>query len=816
MKRNFSFFDVISFICITCCFFVLSCGARGISIVVKGNPRAVISVPANAPEQLLDTANLFAEYIKKSTEAELPVGEENTGKNKVTIHIGEDNYVRNLGLDIKSLDGDGYVISVPDRNNIVIAGPTDWGTEFGIYEFLERYVGVRWLMPGPVGEDVPHLSTITVPRETVREEPAYFSRRLSSPNGDEFARRNRHHSRVEFHHNLLNLFPASKYTKTHPEFYGIWDGKRSLPTQDDDYFSWEPCFHAEGITEEAIKNIKEYFKTHPEATSYSLGMNDNDHFCQCEKCLAKEGPQKNFLGYRDYSDLYFEWANKVVEGVLEEYPDKWFGTLAYWSLIEPPKKVIINPRIIPYITYGRIRWFEPDIRAEGHRITEWWKTKCTTLGWYDYIYGTPYILPRVFFHQMAEYLKYGYEAGVRASYGEIYYNWGEGPKEYLTLKLLWDPHLDVDMTLREWYERAVGKAAAPELEAYYSYWEKFWTERIIQSSWYSKEHMWMNFGNPGYVDIVTEEDLAKSRTWLEAALAKAETEQQKARAAYLLKAFEYYEASSLSFIDELRASGSPVASEDEALAIMSTLEKYIKMKDRRWELVDEFESDPVLYMPGKPTRYGALTGDRFGCYPLWFAYEWVNKGDGKVRNSLVELSSSSQEIIRSHAKLMLDSIDEKIFPVNKNSDFGKSLQSWQVTTGSEGKVTWNGKEGHKAKGALCAISLKDLTIEQKVPVENKIYSCLGFIKGPENKDPRRNSCELSLTVLDRDGTAIYTHITNQVSHPQTWIPIVTTIDIPKVLKEKEPAYLIVRLHMRNFEEGSIMYLDDFGLYAHEQ
>ena len=39
-----------------------------------------------------------------------------------------------------------------DAKHVVIAGPTPYGTEFGVCEFLERYVGGRRLMPGPYGE----------------------------------------------------------------------------------------------------------------------------------------------------------------------------------------------------------------------------------------------------------------------------------------------------------------------------------------------------------------------------------------------------------------------------------------------------------------------------------------------------------------------------------------------------------------------------------------------------------------------------------------------------------------------------------------
>jgi len=148
----------------------------------------------------------------------------------------------------------------------------------------------------------------------------------------DWARRNRMHSSVSFHHNLIRLFPPEKYTKTHPQFFPLRDGKRYLPPTNQTH-AWQPCFSADGIVEEAVKNINNYFFENPEETYYSLGVNDGGGYCECERCNLKDSGKKNFLGFPDFSDRYYTWANAVVEGVLKKYPDKWFGTLAYSEVL---------------------------------------------------------------------------------------------------------------------------------------------------------------------------------------------------------------------------------------------------------------------------------------------------------------------------------------------------------------------------------------------------------------------------------------------------------------------------------------------------
>lgn len=569
------------------------CASTPITIVNACQSKAVIVIPNNSTDQVRAAALVLSKYIDAATNAKLPITSETDAvaqENAIKIWIGQSNYVLAQKIDFSKMDGDGFAITFPDNRNIVISGPTDWGTEFGVHEFLERFVGIRWLLPGPTGEHAPKRDTIEVQPDNIMQKPAFFSRLLSGLGGGEaqstWVRRNRMHGQIKFHHNLQNLFLVDKYKEIHPDFFPIRNGKRYSPSDNRDY-KWQPCFSAPGIVNEAIKHISDFFEKNPDATSYSLGINDSGSFCQCDKCMSKVGSKKNFLDLPDYSDLYYDWANKVVGGVLKKCPDKWFGCLAYREVAGPPATVEVHPRIVPFMTYDRMKWIDPVVQGQGRDLTERWAKQSPRVGWYDYIYGTPYLVPRVYFHKMAEYYRYGYESGVRAMYAEAYPNWGEGPKLYLALKLQWNPYLDVGTLLQEWYVAAVGSRAASDLASYYDLWEDFWTNRVKDSKWFTHGGQYLRFDDPGYLDVVTYEDIEKSRSLLEAVVAKTETPEQKERAKLILRAFEYYEASVIAYLGLVRNTKRP--GKDKKY--------YEEMNQKRLNLVNEFENDPVLIHP---------------------------------------------------------------------------------------------------------------------------------------------------------------------------------------------------------------------------
>lgn len=558
-------------------------------ILSKNNQsRAVIVTTVKSSKQVAETVQTLQSYLYKSTQSNFIIIDKtkvNEFDSHIKIWIGESPFLSKQKL--AGLDDDGFIISFPDNKNIVIAGPTDWGTEFGVYEFLEKFVGIRWLIPGPEGEHVPAQTELSIRPVEVNQQPQFMSRNLGGLR-DEWtnlwARRNKMHDRIKFHHNLYNLFPPDRYATTHPDFFPIIRGKRFFPGPQHLKKNWQICFSNPNTISVAVNNIKEYFGKHPEATSFSLGVNDSGGFCECPQCLAAVGSKINYLGLKNYSELYYRWANAVVTEVLREYPDKWFGCLAYSQVAEPPAGFSLHPRLLPFITYERLKWLNADNASKMQQLQADWARRATSLGWYDYLYGQPYLIPRIYFQKMTANFFWAGQHNVKAIYAEAYPNWGEGPKMYLILKVLWNPKIDIQATLDEWYTCAVGKKAAPFLEAYFSAWEKIWTQKIAATPWFSIRGQYLRFDDPGYLNVLTYEDIQASRKNLEKVLELAETPQQKVRAELFFRAFEYYEASVISYLG-IRKNLVP-AGKNKA---------YIQAMDkRRYELLKEFEANQLL------------------------------------------------------------------------------------------------------------------------------------------------------------------------------------------------------------------------------
>jgi len=518
-----------------------------IAVVQGGKALARVVLPAGASRTVRDAAGLLADTVRRRTGATLEILPEPAPETPglTDIHCGLTAVAADLDLGLAGMDMDGFVMAFPGDRRIVLVGASDGGTEYAVLEFLERYAGVRWLMPGPAGEHVPADPDLLVPAVEVRAQPAFQHRLFSglgkaeSPeHGGEqaqWARRNRMHDRVQFHHNLWRLFLPEALTATRPDLYPVLDGKRFLPApaagkttaQDlEAQVSWQPCFTASGSAEEAVRIIGEHFASDPAATSYSLGINDTNRYCTCLSCEARDGGRVNAIGARDVSASYYAWCNAVASGLKARYPGKWLGLLAYNGAYNPPAGMPLEERLVPFITYDRMKWADPGLERLGHEHTEQWAATATVLGWYDYLYGGQfYLMPRVYMHHMASYLRYGHAHGVRHYYAEAYpsADWHEGPKLYVALKLLWDPDQDVEALLQDWYTAAVGPEAAPALARYFSFWEGFWTRRVLATDWFRNNgnRQYLDFGSTGYAEALTTRDLAGCQEALEEAVSRA-------------------------------------------------------------------------------------------------------------------------------------------------------------------------------------------------------------------------------------------------------------------------------------------------------
>jgi len=660
-----------------------------VALIQEGRAESVIVVPKEASQEVMNAAALLQKYVAKSTGAELPVTTEWTGEEKA-IHLGVTDRVATLALKMDGLEKDGFVLTSPDAKSVVILGKSDLGTEFGVYQFLDRYLGVRWLWPGATGEVVPKRESLVVPSEEIRQSPVFLTRRLSpldwsgapSESNRAWARQNRLSGEVQFMHNLYRLYDPKIFAKKNPEFYPMVQGVRVIPdlNKDSRGYAWQPNFTAPGIVDAGVKRINAYFDANPAAESYSLGINDSHSFDESAASLARRSGEVNVLGLPSVSDDYFIWANEVAQKVGERHPDKWFGTLAYTTVFDPPKKTGVHEKIIPYMTYDRMQWAKPELKTGDQERTKAWAAMASTLGWYDYTYGSFFRLPRVYFGLMQEYLSWASEHKVRHYYSEIYPNWtGEGPKTWILAKLLWNPKQDVGALLEDWCRSAVGEEAAPFLVKYYERWEKFWIDDSAKSPWMENDRTYCNFATPDYLALVKAETLEEFEGLIASAEQSSMTSDERVRMERLRRMWDYYKLGVITYqAEQLGLNHSP-ETEAEAMAYLDRAVAVLPLSLKRKKLMDSFTMED--WNPHRfffNTRWSHPNDVNWGSSLLWAVKPWLTRSE-KVRARVDELAASSIEAVNDHACIFLAANENLGQPFITNPAFSDNLKNWRTT-----------------------------------------------------------------------------------------------------------------------------------------
>src|SRR5690606_30707676 len=182
-------------------------------------------------------------------------------------------------------------------------------------------------------------------------------------------------------------------------------------------------------------------------------------------------------------------------------------------------------------------------------------------------------------------------------YGELYPNFGSGPKAWVLEKLLWNPDQNVDALLDDWYQNAAGKAAAPKLKAYYAIWEKFWTKDIQHSSWLRDTGQWLDFtANPSYLNDVPQSHLTESDQLMDEALKLADTPERKARVAKLQEMWKFFRASVITY--QAMTAAAP-QTEAQAMTFLDSSDIALNAARERNTLLASFKNDPLY-----ETTYG--------------------------------------------------------------------------------------------------------------------------------------------------------------------------------------------------------------------
>ncbi len=478
-------------------------GEPGMLLSRDGRAQAVIVVSGSAPEEVRRGAGELRDYLARITGGDFPVTAPealDAHVGAVRIHVGlNDSVASELRPDLSRCELDGAWIRTVSPRDLLIAGRTPHGTEFGVYGFLERFCGVRWYLPGPDGTHVPRAKTLALPAIDLLDNPAFISRAFWSPTlyeGSTFAcgaaqamdqawyRHNRMRRNLKAHHNLGRIIVPSKYGAEHPEYFPEIGGVRRVPKTDRPV-GFQPCMSNDEVVRICAEAAARHFDEHPDDLTFDMGVNDHGGFCECAACTVINGPPRyNTRGLPEFSRLYLTFANRVAAALPERHRDRYLGVLAYAQVRDLPEGLDLHPNLHIARVGAFVCYFNPMDRADM-QTTLRFAERCRMFSVYDYWYGSGYAIPNFGVGLMEEYVDRLAAAGAKGWACEVYHqNWSmDGIKYRLLARKLWEPPLRVQDLLAEFCTDLFGRGA-PAMMRYYDLCRERWERQTFATSKY--------------------------------------------------------------------------------------------------------------------------------------------------------------------------------------------------------------------------------------------------------------------------------------------------------------------------------------------
>ena len=421
-------------------------------------------------------AQEFQRFFEQATSIHLPI-ENNDASNHVYIGKGEALAKSGVTVDVSGLGEEGLHIIIK-RNCIAIVGGRPRGTLYGVYQFLEDELGVRFLT-----HDHTHVLDCSKPRIPCREyvyKPpfsfrwSYYAENSKRP---EFAARLRVNTVTDdpklggktsqnlISHSFHKLVPFSKYGNDHPEYYALVDGKRDTDTR---WAGPQLCVTNLDVIKVAAENAIHFLDV-GHFGNISVSQADTDRYCHCERCQELNTREGSPMG----SQLAF--VNAVAELVEKAHPEIKVGTLSYWYTRKPPKT--IKPRHNVQIQLCSIECCtlhpidDPDCPKNREfccDVSEWGKI-CGDVWFWNYNTNfTAYDLPFPNLRSIGPNVRYFLRNGGKGVFMQANGNGTSGElsdlRNYLISRLLWNPELDDQKLIKEFVELHHGSAAPPILE----------------------------------------------------------------------------------------------------------------------------------------------------------------------------------------------------------------------------------------------------------------------------------------------------------------------------------------------------------------
>lgn len=462
------------------------------------------------------------------------------GEQLLGLALGEET-MRRVGFNVPDLQAGGFYQMSDGMQLVGVLGNDPDGLMYGVYDLLEQW-GVRWYMPGELGEQIPQMDTLRVTSLDNAENPDFILRDMWLAHGDRpgtededyelWRMRNKMGGvNARMGHNLARIISPDEYAETHPEYFPLIEGERVIPEWGHD---WQPCTSNPDVVGIAAETAAAAFDADPLMWAFSLSPNEGPAgWCQCENCTALDPPAFRDDPTQGKGRRMLVFANQVAERLAETHPNAHVAFAASGPTAGPPDDLSAHPQVAVAVAHeGEVAdHLRPITDPASPRnaayipLVEGWSEVTDQLfagehftGQVDAADGLARVAAA---WALAEDIPWYHEHSVIGITSSATSAWGNcGPNFYLAAKLMWDADTDVEAVLDDYFAGMYGPAAEPMRE-YFETLRDIARERHLQT------------------ELLTEEDLPPLRALLDRALELAETEKQQARVQLSIDHFEY-------------------------------------------------------------------------------------------------------------------------------------------------------------------------------------------------------------------------------------------------------------------------------------
>ena len=484
-------------------------------------------------------------YIYLAANTLIPVFSDKCMQRSKEIILGDAraNSYKNI---LKDKSTEAYLIS----ENIYITGNSPRAILYGVYKFLELFIGFRCYAKDCEKYDT--LNDLAIEKGfsyigdfSFEYREAYFT---DAFNGDFAAKNmlnsnladlsNKHGNKVKwfnFHHSFSDLINPNEYFETHPEYFSLIDGKRVK-------IHTELCLSNKDVFNLCLDKLRTWIINNPECDIFSVAQDEwMGHFtkmaCECENC--KKIDEEN----NSQSGSIITFVNKLATALQEEFPNKLIHTFAYQYSRKTPTKVIPHKNIIVRLCNIECSWSKSIEESAANNpegrdglflndLKNWSKISNHLYIWDYAVNFRNYLLPFPNLRTMAKNIELYRKMNVKGILMQGNFSYGgkgylDELKSYLTARLLRDDTEPLNDLIKDFCDHYYGVSSSNYIIDYINMWE----DEIYDKT------LWLY--DDADSELFTDELIEKGTKLLQLAYVNATNDIYKERIEKLMLGMEY-------------------------------------------------------------------------------------------------------------------------------------------------------------------------------------------------------------------------------------------------------------------------------------